>query len=131
MSTYEDTSEEHSEASKRSKYVAGPTRNRNERPCCSHGPAVLKTAQEPPLTTSETNGLAQAQIAAVVKNVVNHRASRTTMGPKESEAIASFLVGSEVNRHAFFALLTDALEGGGAALGVLELRQVLWPTEVH
>jgi integrase len=44
MSTYEDTSEEHSEASNRRKYVAGPTRNRNERPCCSHGPAILSSA---------------------------------------------------------------------------------------
>jgi integrase len=33
-------------ASNRSKLLAGPTRNRNERPCCSHGPAVLKTVAD-------------------------------------------------------------------------------------
>ncbi len=33
-------------ASNRRKLLAGPTRNRNERPCCSHGPAVLKTVAD-------------------------------------------------------------------------------------
>ena len=43
---YEKRAEPRFQGSARSKYVAGPTRNRNERPCCSHGPAVLKTVAD-------------------------------------------------------------------------------------
>ena len=87
------------EALERRKCVAGPTRNRNERPCCSHGPAVWKTGDDTPASTRRPEGLAKAQVAAVVRSVVNHRAPHAATG-QDAEALAAFLVASEVNRPA-------------------------------
>ncbi len=43
---YEAKREARWRSSYRSKVMAGPTPNRTERPCCSHGPAVLKTVAD-------------------------------------------------------------------------------------
>ncbi len=88
IETYEDTSEEHSEASKRSKYVAGPTRNRNERPCCSHGPAVLKTTPDDTLSTLPAKEIGQTPDDTVVKFVGTHGAPSSSTVP---EALAPIM----------------------------------------